>query len=776
MTEHANDAAATSRVVPSQGVPSPAVLSPYSGWVRADWEGLADRMLAAVRPYAAPGHGLVHLPGPASRNGYRSDGLEGYARTFLLAAFRLGGAAATGGEAELARVPGDLLDRYASGLARGTDPDAPEAERWPRMSQCDQAKVEAASLALALHETRPWLWDRLDAGVRERAVDWFADMLGAWTPDNNWVWFRALVSVFLRSVGGPWRQDDIDRAVEATEGWHAGGGWYSDGADSPRPHRNFDHYSGWAMQLYPLWCCRITAAEGGVGGGVGGKDGGAPARSRLTDTTGLAALTETYRTRLADYLTDLAHLIGGDGAPLHQGRSLTYRWAAAAPFWSGALFGADSLSPGLTRRAASGMARSFVRRGALGDAGLLSLGWHGPYPTLRQAYSGPASPYWASKGFAGLLLPADHPVWTAVEEPLPVERGDFTRTLAAPGWTVSGTRADGIVRIANHGADHAVVATATPADAADAAVDPFGKDDPNYSRWAYSTVTAPELGGSGPLSRADGTVREPDPEGDLPGGGALDAHVALLDAADRPSHRRPLERLAPHASRHRAHWPQTGTVGPLLTTASALHGPWEVRAVRVDVDGPTDSSGSSGSSGGPGAGTSAPAGYRLRIGGWSVAGAEPVAAAFAAGRADATGADGLVSAVAPLLGAELRTGVRHATGRSAFGRHSAVPHAETAGAVRPGAVYAVALALSAAPGGPGPAPTATLLPPGVAVPTPLPGTDADGPSAAGDAGDATPDVLRIDWPDGTVGLLELPSAAAAAAPSAPAATEGPTAG
>lgn len=49
-------------------------------------------MLAAVRPHASAGHALIHLPGPAGASGRHSDGLEGYARTFLLAAFRLAGA------------------------------------------------------------------------------------------------------------------------------------------------------------------------------------------------------------------------------------------------------------------------------------------------------------------------------------------------------------------------------------------------------------------------------------------------------------------------------------------------------------------------------------------------------------------------------------------------------------------------------------------------------------------------------------------------------------
>src|SRR5690625_6407588 len=72
---------------------------------------------------------------------------------------------------------------------------------------------------------------------------------------------------------------------------------------------------------------------------------------------------------------------------------------------------------------------------------------------MAQSYSGPGSPYWASMGFLGLILPGDHPVWSAPEEALPVEKTDAVETLPVPGWIVSRTRADGLVRVVNHGTD-----------------------------------------------------------------------------------------------------------------------------------------------------------------------------------------------------------------------------------------------------------------------------------------------------------------------------------
>ncbi|SDU79736.1 DUF2264 domain-containing protein [Jiangella alkaliphila] len=589
----------------------PSPRPPTSGppLTRADWERTADQLLLAVRPFASARHGLVHLPGSPSISGRWSDGLEGFARTFLLAAFRLRGA---GGN-----DPHDLAAWYAEGLTAGLDPSGPE--RWPEFAECNQAKVEAASVAIALHETRPWLWDRLAPSVQHRLSGWLAGMVGQPMPGNNWVWFQAVTEAFNRTVGGPWQQADLDRTVEQTEQWYAGDGWYSDGL-SGGAHRNFDHYNAWAMHLYPLWFCRVL--------GAAAPDG----------------LLDRYRTRLTRFLDDARHLVGANGSPLVQGRSLTYRIAALAPFWTGALFAATPLPPGQTRRVANAMLRHFLDHGAVDEHGLLTPGWHHRFPNLLQVYSGPASPYWASKGFAGLLLDPSDLVWTAPEQPLPVETADFGRTLAGPGWLVAGTRSDGVVRVVNHGSDH---------------VDPArcATDDPAYARVAYSTHVAPEMP-------------------DDPSGGPADSCVTLLDAAGRAAHRRPLTRLlvAGHVavSRHRAHWPEdespdpfrgpdtTYRLGPVLTTASVLRGDVEVRLVRVDPA-PTP----------PDVAAAGP--WRVRIGGWALP--DPATVYTVPGRlprAEARGAGGLWSSIGELGGLPVAEVLRR-TGSNPIGTSSAVP-------------------------------------------------------------------------------------------------------
>src|SRR5262249_22298511 len=163
----------------------------------------------------SPGHALVHLPGPVSFSGRHSDGLEGFARTFLLAGFRL----AVHGEPD----PCHLAQWYAEGLAAGCDPGRPD--RWPDMAEVGQAKVERASLAVALHETRHLIWDQLDDKVRDRLVEWMSGIAGTRVPPNNWLWFRAITAAFLRSVGAPFHAPDIEEALARTEEWYVGDGW-----------------------------------------------------------------------------------------------------------------------------------------------------------------------------------------------------------------------------------------------------------------------------------------------------------------------------------------------------------------------------------------------------------------------------------------------------------------------------------------------------------------------------------------------------------------------
>nr|WP_236571314.1 DUF2264 domain-containing protein [Microbacterium hydrocarbonoxydans] len=552
-------------------------------WTRDDLVAYADRLLDAVRPWASENGARITLPGASGGYGIDVDGLEGFVRTLLLAGFRIAGARGVGVD--------DLIDFYSRGIAAGVDPSA--TDRWVRLEEHAQAKVEAASIALILDMTRPWIWDRLDALTQQRLIDYLAPVVGDDTyPRNNWLWFRIVVQTFLRSVGGPWSQTDIEQDLAQHDSFLREGGWISDGDD-----RSYDHYVGWALHLYPVLWSRMQGAADLAGG-------------RTADDLA----------RLDAFLQDAIALVGADGSPLIQGRSLVYRFAAAAPYWAGIIAEVPSVPAAELRRAACAIVRHFDRNGAPNDQGLLDLGWHDEWRRLAQNYSGTGSPYWAAKGLLGIALPADHPVWSAASVPLPVERADVLRVAEAPAWIISATTDDGIVRVVNHGADHA-----RPGD--------LVGDSPLYARLGYSTAASPLLNGD--------AWAEP-----------LEQSVVLLHADGRATHRAGMRVLgvrrdgvaAIAGSEATAHWiapdaTQTrhgsGITGAVelagtITTWSIVRGAWEVRLVRVDAL------------------EAQAAPTALRIGGWALAAGDVESAVTAdVASASARGRHGSIVALTP---------------------------------------------------------------------------------------------------------------------------------
>jgi hypothetical protein len=584
----------------------------------------ADRLLEGVRRFASQSNAAVHVPGPhPSSSRGRYEGLEGYARTFLLAAYRL---AASDG-----RAPGDLTDRYSEGLKAGTDLRG--AEAWPSIEDYAQPIVEAAFVALALYETRPWIWDILDDRTRQRVVGWLSDVQGKRTPLNNWVLFPVVVQAFLKSVGASYRQEEIDRNLDLVDSWYQRDGWYSDGAG-----HNYDYYTGWGLHFHTLMWCRIDG------------DRSDPSRAAV------------YRKRIFRFLEQYRFLFAADGAPLYHGRSLTYRFAVVAPLWAGAVVDATPLAPGETRRVASGVLRHFLDRGAVRD-GLLTLGWYDEFQPMIQHYSGHGSPYWASKGFCGLLLPSDHPAWTVKEEPMAVERSDFCVPMPAPGFLVRGTSADGVVRVASHRSDHFPLPARRPrqslvrraagrlARVLDGPPPPASFSyDPHYAKLAYSTHTAPG-------------VEKDD----------IDCQVTLVGADGGRSRRLRIhcldveERFAASVF-----YPLDPAAVERVETMTIVHGRAEVRVHHV----------------------SAPDGGTLRDGGFAVAAAHPPDALVGDEWSLARRADGLTSFVAALHGFDAAA-LHRSEATNPFGRHSATPYLTHGGQLGAEAIFVSLVVLTA---------------------------------------------------------------------------------
>lgn len=307
----------------------------------------------------------------------------------------------------------------------------------------------------------------------------------------------------------------------------------------------------------------------------------------------------------------------------------------------------------------------------------------------------------------GLALPAHHPVWNAVEEPLPSESSDHCRVASPPGWLVSHRRADGVSIVLNHGTDHAEPGVRR-------------SDSALYARIGYSTATVPPL--TGP------TVADP-----------VDNAVAIVDADGNATHRTGFERLYAReaadevltaASRGRACWidaradatadhgyGRRGAVveGPVLTVASVLRAGLEVRLIRVDPAGWEE----------PGAGCF------VRMGGWPVASdCEPAARGGPRQRRVSFASAALRSLVSGVRGFT-GCGLAAELGTSPLGAWTAVPWLATDG-VPAGEVLAGIVLLDRG-GAPPVEPTVLARP--------------DGGSGH---------EVTVEWPDGVRTAVELP--------------------
>ena len=501
-------------------------LSPFTGWTRAHWEAVADHWLLTARRHASPDGGLIIPPGRPSAAGIRSDGIEGFARSFLIAAPLL---------ADRADDPHDHAGWYARGLAAAMAPDSPD--RWGRAIGVDEIRqwngtpqpiVEAANLAFGLAVCRAQVWERLDDKLRDQIADWLTHHAVKHGSDNNWLLFTAVIEAFLTSAGYAVAGGHAQADVDLFESWYLGDGWFNDGPISPATgHGNrVDHYNSWVIHPF-LWQWY-----------------------QLSERTGerTAEGRERYLRRLGEFADSYALLFAADGSPLHQGRSLTYRQAVLGGLWTAALAGVGSEAAGATRRLASGVLRRFTEDLGVGVDGAPSLGWSAAeFLPMCQVYSGPGSPYFAGMGFLGLAASADHPLWTEPERPQPSERGDCVRTLHAVGWVIR--CGDGVVQIANHASDHVV--------------DPdTGLGDPHYASVGYSTHTAPSVGDAWTAG--------------------VDGQLALVDEWGRASRREGLRGTAT-GSGWAASWyrPRMGGVdvpGARVVTLSVLHRGVELRA------------------------------------------------------------------------------------------------------------------------------------------------------------------------------------------------------
>ena len=359
----------------------PASANPLAGnplETRGDMQRALLDLFDPLVPYFSRGNARVRLDAAAAHFDRAAADLEGFARPLWgLAPFAAGGGSFA------------HWDRYAEGIANGTDPEHPEY--WGQVNGRDQRMVELAALGFALALAPEKLWDPLSGRARDNLVSYLLHARKFDYADNNWKFFRVFVDIALDRLGIEHDRSLTKAYLAELDGFYIGDGWYRDGNV-----RRVDHYIAFAMHFYGLIYARLVEDDH----------------------------AKRYRERAVAFDRDFRHWFAEDGATLPFGRSLTYRFACAG-FWAALAFADLEALPwseikGLCLR----HLRWWADKPIADRDGVLSIGYGYPNLLMSENYNSAGSPYWAFKAFLPLGVGEDHPFWTSAEEPL--------RPLAGP--------------------------------------------------------------------------------------------------------------------------------------------------------------------------------------------------------------------------------------------------------------------------------------------------------------------------------------------------------
>ena len=387
-------------------------LSPFTGMTRKHWVESGRFLLGGVfkhiagfdDPIVMPRQHEITYPQPDDPPWkFKSQEFEGLARTLMLAAPVLQN------EPNLTLNGHTVADYYAHQVLRATDPDSAAY----LMSLTDiinqhgvqqyQHTVEGAALAIGLMFSRGLIWDKFSKAERDQVAAFVSNIAHHRTIGNNWRFFNVLMMTFLKVNGYEIDEAALKDHIQHLMAFYVGDGWYRDDA-------TFDYYNPWGFHFYgPIWCSWYGYEH----------------------EPEIAAIMEE---RNVEFMSTYPRMFSRDAMQLMWGRSIIYRCAASAAFGAAFLMKRTEIDPGLARRIASGNIMQFIGRDDVFLNDVPCLGYYGPFAPLVQFYSCAASPFWLSKAYIALALPADSPFWTATEsEGDWADIGAETRSLCLEG-------------------------------------------------------------------------------------------------------------------------------------------------------------------------------------------------------------------------------------------------------------------------------------------------------------------------------------------------------
>ena len=358
-------------------------LSPLTGMTRQHWMDAATYLLDGAFSYIHTLDDPMRFPKQPGKS-YPTDGkfnktenLEGLCRTMFVAI-------------PLLKENPDLVlngikvgDYYRQQLRNMSDPSKSGYIQHLKGGP-SQTLVEFGALALSLTVMPEIIWEPLTQKEKDDLAALMLSYGNGPTIGSNWRFFNIFVMSFFKDHGYEVKDSYMDELLLKSLAQYRGYGWYN---DSPA----YDYYSMWAFQMYGM----IWAHYYG---------------EKFNPEAG-----RQFVSNFRDLVPNYPYMFAKDGKMNMYGRSITYRIAAAVPFPLMGWLNDPSIDYGWMRPLASSTLLQFLENPALMEDRVPTLGFYGAFEPAVQIYSCRGSVYWMGKAFLGLLLPADNPFWTAVE-------------------------------------------------------------------------------------------------------------------------------------------------------------------------------------------------------------------------------------------------------------------------------------------------------------------------------------------------------------------------
>jgi hypothetical protein len=315
-----------------------------------------------------------------------------------------------------------LLQIYS----RAFNPKNPNFWGLAPANRATQLSVEAALVAYALWRLGDDFVAKIPPEQRKNLNTWLASCTQVPERTNNHAWFTcnnqalrlALSKKFPEFTGDEaWMIEDL-KALEALYKPN-NDGWYSDSPDAGV----YDYYNFYAFPNFALYWSRI----------IGG---------RYPDWN------EKVRSRTKEFFDKVPYFVSASGWQPLYGRSLIYRWTLA----TGPILGyQENLwphSPGLLKRIMRKNIEAHWNAGAFDEQNgkLRETLSPGGSTDIRENYIDNGHPYWCMGAFAALGIPQNDRFWKDEEEPLPVEKADYSIDFQGPRMRLIGTHRTGEVK------------------------------------------------------------------------------------------------------------------------------------------------------------------------------------------------------------------------------------------------------------------------------------------------------------------------------------------